>query len=71
MIFLIKFVVKGVFLFAFEMGVTISELASHIVSPAKMAYRVVVRSDFSNTEDENPTRTQAEYLIRPQYDNHP
>ena len=68
MTLLVKFIVKGVSLFAVEMGETISDVASHIVSPAKLAYRVVAQIDFSNTEDENSTQTKAEYLIRPRYD---
>ena len=68
MTFLVKFTAKGISLFAIEMGEVISDVAYHIVSPAKLAYRVVAQIDFSNTEDENSTQTKAEYLLRPRYD---
>ena len=67
MALLIKFIVKGVSLFAVEMGETISDVVSQIVSPARIAYRVAAHIDFSNTEDEKSTQTKAEYLIRPRY----
>ena len=70
MTLLVKLIAKGVSLFAIEMGEVISDVASHIISPAKIAYRVASHIDFSNTEDENSTQTKAEYLIRPRYDDH-
>ena len=70
MTFMVKFIAKGVALFAIEMSEVISDVASHIVSPAKIAYRVASHIDFSNTEDENSTQTKAEYLIRPRYNDH-
>ena len=70
MTLLIKFIAKGVSLFAIEMGEVISDVASHIVPPAKIAYQVASHIDFSNTEDENSTQTKTEYLIRPRYDDH-
>ena len=70
MSFLVKFIAKGVSLFAIEMGEVISDVASHIVSPAKIAYQVAAHIDFSNTEDENSTQTSAEYLIRLRHDDH-
>ena len=70
MTFMVKFIAKGVALFAIEMSEVISDVASHIVSPAKIAYRVASHIDFSNTEDESSTQTKAEYLIRPRYNDH-
>ncbi len=70
MTFLVKFIVKSVSLFAVEVGETISDVASHIVSPAKIAYQVAAHIDFSNTDDENSTQTRAEYLIRLRHDDH-
>ena len=70
MTFLVKFIVKGVSLFAIEMSEVMSDVASHIVSPAKIAYRVASHIDFSNTEDENSAQTKAKHLIRLRYDNH-
>ena len=70
MTFMVKFIAKGVALFAIEMSEIISDVASHIVSPAKIAYRVASHIDFSNTEDESSTQTKAEYLIRPRYNDH-
>ena len=70
MTFLVKFIAKGVSLFAIEMGEVISDVASHIVSPAKLAYRVASSIDFSTTKDENTRQTTAEYLIRSRYDDH-
>ena len=70
MTFLVKFIAKGVSLFAIEMSEVIGDVASHTVSPAKIAYRVASHIDFSNTEDDNSTQTKAEYLIRPRHDDH-
>ena len=70
MTFLIKFLVKGVALFALEMGETISEIASHLVSPAKLGYQLATHIDLSSPEDKDAAQTKTEHLIRSRFGDH-
>ena len=45
MTFLIKFLIKGVALIALEARETISDIASHMVSPAKLVYQLATHID--------------------------
>ena len=67
MTFLIKFLVKGIALFALEAGETISEIAAHIVSRAKGGYRMASHIDLSDSKDDDATQTKTEHLIRSRY----
>ena len=67
MTFLIKFLVKGIALFALETGETISEIASHMVSPAKLGYQLARHIDLSSPEDKDVAQTRTEHLIRSRF----
>ena len=58
MTFLIKFLVKGIALFALEAGETIFEIASHLVSPAKLGYQLATHIDLFNPEDKDAAQTK-------------
>ena len=58
MTFLTKFLVKGIALFALEAGETISEIASHLVSPAKLGYQLATHIDLSSPEDKDAAQTK-------------
>ena len=70
MTFLIKFMVKGILVVALEAGETISEIATHIVSPAKVGYRMASHIDLSDSKDNDAAQTKTEYLIRSRYVGH-
>ena len=70
MTFLTKFLVKGITLFALEAGETISEIASHLVSPAKLGYQLATHIDLSSPEDKDAAQTKTEHLIRSRYGDH-
>ena len=70
MTFLIKFLVKGISLIALEAGETISDIASHMVSPAKLGYRLATHIDLSSPEDKDAAQTKTEHLIRSRYGDH-
>ena len=67
MTFLIKFLVKGIALIALEAGETISDIASHMVSPAKLGYHLATHIDLSSPEDKDAAQTKTEHLIRSRY----
>ena len=67
MTFLTKFLVKGISLFALEAGETISEIASHLVSPAKLGYQLARHIDLSSPEDKDVAQTRTEHLIRSRF----
>ena len=58
MTFLMKFLVKGIALFALEAGETIFEIASHLVSPAKLGYQLATHIDLFNPEDKDAAQTK-------------
>ena len=58
MTFLTKFLVKGIALFALEAGETISDIASHLVSPAKLGYQLATHIDLSSPEDKDAAQTK-------------
>ena len=58
MTFLIKFLVKGIALIALEAGETISDIASHMVSPAKLGYQLATHIDLSSPEDKDAAQTK-------------
>ena len=70
MTFLIKFLVKGIALFALETGETISEIVSRMVSPAKLGYQLAPHIDLFNPEDKDAAQTKTEHLIRSRYGDH-
>ncbi len=70
MTFLTKFLVKGIALFALEAGETISDIASHMVSPAKLGYQLATHMDLSSPEDTDAAQTKKEHLIRSRYGDH-
>ena len=70
MTFLVKFMVKGILVVALEAGETISEIAAHIVSPAKVGYRMAPHIDLSDSRDNDAAQTKTEYLIRSRYVGH-
>ena len=67
MIFLIKFLVKGIALFALEAGETISDIASPIVSPAKIGYQLATHIDLSDHKDKDTVQPKTDHLIRSRY----
>ena len=70
MTFLIKFLVKGIALIALEAGETISDIASHMVSPAKLGYQLAKHIDLSSPEDKDAAQTKTEHLIRSRFSDH-
>ena len=70
MTFLVKFMVKGILVVALEAGETISDIASHLVSPAKLGYQLATHIDLSSPEDKDAAQTKTEYLIRSRYGDH-
>ena len=69
MTFLTKFLVKGIALFALEAGETISEIASYLVSPAKLGYQLAKHIDLSSPEDKDAAQTKTDHLIRSRFGN--
>ena len=67
MTFLTKFLLKGIALFALEAGETISDIASNMVSPAKLGYQLAKHIDLSSPEDKDAAQTKTEHLIRSRY----
>jgi flagellar biosynthesis/type III secretory pathway M-ring protein FliF/YscJ len=67
MTFLVKFMVKGILVLALEAGETISEIATHIVSPAKIGYRVATHIDFSSSEENDTVKPKTEPVIRSRF----
>ena len=67
MTFLVKFMVKGILVVALEAGETISEIASHIVSPAKIGYQLATHIDLSGHRDKDTVQTKTDHLIRSRY----
>ena len=67
MTFLVKFMVKGILVVALEAGETISEMAPHLVSPAKLGYQLATHIDLSSPEDKDATQTRTENLIRSRF----
>ena len=67
MTFLTKFLVKGIALFALEAGETISDIASNMVSPAKLGCQLAKHIDLSSPEDKDAAQTKTEHLIRSRY----
>ena len=63
MTFLMKFLVKGIALFALEAGETISDIASHLVSPSKLGYQLATHIDLSSPEDKDAAQTKPELNI--------
>ena len=70
MTFLTKFLAKGIALFALEAGETIFEIASHLVSPAKLGYQLATHIDLSSPEDKDAAQTKTEHLIRSRFGDH-
>ena len=70
MTFLVKFMVKGILVVALEAGETISEIATHIVTPAKVGYWMAPHIDLSDSKDNDATNTKTEHLIRSRYVDH-
>ena len=46
MTFLVKFMVKGILVVALEAGETISEIATHRVTPLRVGYRMALHIDY-------------------------
>ena len=67
MAFLIKFLVKGIVVFALEAGETIAEIAAHLVSPSKTAYRVATQIDFSSSEENDTVKPKTEPVIKSRF----
>jgi len=67
MAFLVKFLAKGIVLFALEVGETISEVSTHLVSPSKIGYRVATHIDFSSSEDNDTVKPKTEPVIRSRF----
>ena len=64
MAFLIKFLAKGIVVFALEAGETISDIAAHMASPSKIGYRVATQIDFFSSEENDTVQPKTERLIR-------
>ena len=64
MAFLIKFLAKGIVVFALEAVETISDIAAHLVSPSKIGYRVATHIDFSSSEENDAVQSETERVIK-------
>lgn len=64
MAFLIKFLAKGIVVFALEAGETISDIAAYMVSPSKIGYRVATQIDFSSSGENDTVQPKTEPVIR-------
>ena len=67
MAFLIKFLAKGIVVFALEAGETISDITAHLVSPSKIGYRVATQIDFSSSEKNDTVQPKTEPVIRSRF----
>ena len=67
MSFLIKFLVKGIVVFALEAGETIADIAAHLVSPSKIGYQVATQIDFSSSEENDTVKPKTAAVIRSRF----
>ena len=65
MTFLIKFVAKGVLVTAVEVGETISDMATHIISPSRIGYRIASNLDLYDPKDEDTASFDSAHILRP------
>ena len=53
MTFIVKFLTKGVLVIALEVSEIISDVATHLISPSRIGYRVASNLDLYDPKDDD------------------
>ena len=65
MTFIVKFLTKGVLVIALEVSEIISDVATHLISPSRIVYRVASHLDLYDPKDDDTWSFDGAHILRP------
>ena len=65
MTFVVKFLAKGVLVIALEVSEMISDVATHLISPSRIGYRIASHLDLYDPKDDEVWSFDGAHILRP------